>query len=87
MVEIEYQGDESGAAAIALAGKGVTFDSGGLDLKALESMYTMKSDMVARQRSLRPSTRRGDCLSRSTSVPCSLSSRTCQAGRPCVPET
>ena len=45
MVEIEYQGEETDAAGVALAGKGVTFDSGGLDLKALESMYTMKSDM------------------------------------------
>lgn len=31
---------------IALVGKGITFDSGGLDLKPPESMYTMKSDMA-----------------------------------------
>ncbi|HET6505372.1 MAG TPA: leucyl aminopeptidase family protein [Baekduia sp.] len=45
MVEIELRGDASRDAHVALAGKGVTFDSGGLDLKAVESMYTMKHDM------------------------------------------
>lgn len=30
---------------IALVGKGITFDSGGLNLKPGESMYTMKNDM------------------------------------------
>jgi leucyl aminopeptidase len=45
MVEIDYQGGEADAPPVALVGKGVTFDSGGLDLKALQSMYTMKNDM------------------------------------------
>ncbi|WP_040161835.1 leucyl aminopeptidase [Nigerium massiliense] len=31
---------------LALVGKGITFDSGGLDLKTPEGMYTMKSDMA-----------------------------------------
>jgi leucyl aminopeptidase len=44
MVEIDLRGADGGA-HVALAGKGVTFDSGGLDLKPLESMYTMKHDM------------------------------------------
>ncbi|QGN35544.1 leucyl aminopeptidase [Microlunatus sp. Gsoil 973] len=30
---------------LALVGKGITFDSGGLDLKTQQGMYTMKSDM------------------------------------------
>ncbi|HBX80354.1 MAG TPA: leucyl aminopeptidase [Propionibacteriaceae bacterium] len=30
---------------LALVGKGITFDSGGLDLKTAEGMYTMKCDM------------------------------------------
>ena len=30
---------------LALVGKGITFDSGGLDIKNAEGMYTMKSDM------------------------------------------
>jgi len=30
---------------LALVGKGITFDSGGLDIKNPEGMYTMKSDM------------------------------------------
>ncbi len=30
---------------LALVGKGITFDSGGLNLKTAEGMYTMKSDM------------------------------------------
>ncbi len=31
---------------LALVGKGITFDSGGLDLKTAEGMYTMKCDMA-----------------------------------------
>ncbi|TDT32736.1 leucyl aminopeptidase [Naumannella halotolerans] len=31
---------------LALVGKGITFDSGGLDLKPVEGMYTMKCDMA-----------------------------------------
>ncbi len=31
---------------LALVGKGITFDSGGLDIKNPEGMYTMKSDMA-----------------------------------------
>ncbi len=31
---------------LALVGKGITFDSGGLDIKNAEGMYTMKSDMA-----------------------------------------
>jgi leucyl aminopeptidase len=45
MVEIDYRGADADTDPVALAGKGVTFDSGGLDLKALESMCTMKADM------------------------------------------
>ncbi len=31
---------------LALVGKGITFDSGGLNIKSAEGMYTMKSDMA-----------------------------------------
>ncbi|MDR1712317.1 MAG: leucyl aminopeptidase [Propionibacteriaceae bacterium] len=33
-------------AHLALVGKGITFDSGGLDLKPPDSMYTMRTDMT-----------------------------------------
>ncbi|MCA9218116.1 MAG: leucyl aminopeptidase [Planctomycetales bacterium] len=43
---MRYQGAESPDAPwLALAGKGVTFDSGGLSLKPSDSMITMKGDM------------------------------------------
>jgi leucyl aminopeptidase len=42
-------------ATIALVGKGITFDSGGLCIKPAASMLTMKSDMAERLRSQRPS--------------------------------
>ena len=43
---MRYQGAESSDAPwLALAGKGVTFDSGGLSLKPSDSMVTMKADM------------------------------------------
>lgn len=44
-VVLEYDGG-SDAAPLALVGKGVTFDSGGLSLKPSASMEDMKSDMT-----------------------------------------
>ncbi len=46
MVVLKYQGGGADAPTLALAGKGVTFDSGGLSLKPTESMLTMKCDMA-----------------------------------------
>jgi leucyl aminopeptidase len=48
LVILRYQGNRQSAAALdlALVGKGVTFDSGGLSLKPSESMLTMKCDMA-----------------------------------------
>lgn len=43
---VEYLGGKSGDAPIALIGKGVTFDSGGLSLKPTDGMLTMKCDMT-----------------------------------------
>lgn len=45
---LKYQGTEAGKgmAPIALVGKGVTFDSGGLSIKPTDSMLTMKCDMA-----------------------------------------
>jgi leucyl aminopeptidase len=43
-VEITYKG-AGGATPIALTGKGVTFDSGGLSIKDSSGMETMKDDM------------------------------------------
>ncbi|MBX6372149.1 MAG: leucyl aminopeptidase [Acidothermus sp.] len=45
LVRLEYQPPRS-RFFLALAGKGVTFDSGGLSLKRSPSMATMKSDMA-----------------------------------------
>ncbi len=41
---LEYEGKKE--KSIALVGKGITFDSGGLDLKSAAGMETMKSDMA-----------------------------------------
>ncbi len=41
-VVMEYDG---GKKRVALVGKGITFDSGGLDLKPEDGMFTMKHDM------------------------------------------
>lgn len=43
LVRIEYRG---GGKHLALAGKGITFDTGGLSLKPAESMVGMKYDMA-----------------------------------------
>jgi leucyl aminopeptidase len=44
LVRLEYA-PEGAARSLVLAGKGITFDSGGLSLKPAKSMETMKSDM------------------------------------------
>jgi leucyl aminopeptidase len=46
MVILRYDGGKQGDAPLAFAGKGVTFDSGGLSLKPTEGMLTMKDDMA-----------------------------------------
>ena len=45
LIRLEYvpAGGETGS--VALVGKGITFDSGGLSLKPADGMHTMKSDM------------------------------------------
>ncbi len=42
---LEHNDDRTDWPAIVLAGKGITFDSGGLSLKTPEGMLTMKADM------------------------------------------
>ncbi len=45
-IVIRYRGDpDRPENNVGLLGKGITFDSGGLDLKSAEGMLTMKSDM------------------------------------------
>jgi leucyl aminopeptidase len=46
LVILRYDGGRPGDAPLALVGKGVTFDSGGLSLKPSDSMKTMKCDMA-----------------------------------------
>lgn len=45
LIVMEYQGAERNAAPIALCGKGVTFDTGGISLKPPPKMDEMKFDM------------------------------------------
>jgi leucyl aminopeptidase len=45
LIEIKYHGDKPKAAPIALVGKGITFDSGGICLKPSAKMEDMKFDM------------------------------------------
>ena len=47
VIELEYEPDGADASTptVALVGKGITFDSGGLSLKRPEHMYEMKGDM------------------------------------------
>uniref|UniRef100_A0A7C2PHJ6 Probable cytosol aminopeptidase n=1 Tax=Schlesneria paludicola TaxID=360056 RepID=A0A7C2PHJ6_9PLAN len=46
LVKLEHRGAGAGPAQIALVGKGVTFDSGGLSIKPTDGMLTMKCDMA-----------------------------------------
>ena len=45
LVEIIYKPSGKAKKVVALVGKGITFDSGGLSLKPAQSMETMKDDM------------------------------------------
>lgn len=45
LIILEYNGGKKGDAPIALVGKGLTFDSGGISLKPAEKMDEMKTDM------------------------------------------
>ncbi len=46
MVEVTYTGAGANAKPIAITGKGITFDSGGLSIKQADWMETMKDDMA-----------------------------------------
>ncbi|MEV8633010.1 leucyl aminopeptidase [Streptosporangium sp. NPDC051023] len=45
LIEVSYPGDGL-SGTVGLAGKGITFDSGGLAIKSLKAMSTMKCDMA-----------------------------------------
>jgi leucyl aminopeptidase len=45
LIEIAYRGGRAGSAPVALVGKGITFDSGGISLKPSARMEDMKFDM------------------------------------------
>ncbi|XP_067939258.1 cytosol aminopeptidase-like [Watersipora subatra] len=44
-LEVQYRGDKSDEKHIALVGKGVTFDSGGISIKPSANMDAMRADM------------------------------------------
>jgi leucyl aminopeptidase len=46
LIVLEYRAVEKGARPVALVGKGVTFDSGGISLKPAQAMDEMKFDMA-----------------------------------------
>ena len=46
LVVLKYKGNKSEKIDIAIVGKGITFDSGGIDIKPDNAMYDMKCDMA-----------------------------------------
>jgi leucyl aminopeptidase len=46
LIVLEYSGGKKGDAPVALVGKGITFDSGGISLKPGDKMWEMKGDMA-----------------------------------------
>ena len=46
LIVMEYRGGKKSSPVIALVGKGITFDSGGISIKPSEKMDQMKSDMA-----------------------------------------
>jgi leucyl aminopeptidase len=45
MIVLRYSGGRKGGPTLALVGKGITFDSGGISIKPAQNMEKMKSDM------------------------------------------
>ena len=45
MIVLRYSGGKKGGPLLALVGKGITFDSGGISIKPAQNMEMMKSDM------------------------------------------
>jgi leucyl aminopeptidase len=45
MIVLRYMGGRKGGPMLALVGKGITFDSGGISIKPAQNMEMMKSDM------------------------------------------
>ena len=45
LIELIYEPQGGATKTVALVGKTITFDSGGLDLKTADGMYSMKTDM------------------------------------------
>ncbi|HTD32466.1 MAG TPA: hypothetical protein VK665_02305, partial [Candidatus Elarobacter sp.] len=45
LIVLEYNGDPGNSEKVALVGKGLTFDSGGISIKPAENMHEMKYDM------------------------------------------
>ena len=45
MIVLRYTGGRKGGPVLALVGKGITFDSGGISIKPAQNMEMMKSDM------------------------------------------
>ncbi len=46
LIVLRYHGSDSTEADLALVGKGITFDSGGISIKSAEKMAEMKGDMA-----------------------------------------
>ncbi len=46
LIVLHYQGGDSTGADLALVGKGITFDSGGISIKRADKMSEMKGDMA-----------------------------------------
>ena len=46
LIQLTYEPEGRARGTIALVGKGITFDSGGLSIKTAEGMTTMKTDMA-----------------------------------------
>jgi leucyl aminopeptidase len=46
LITLSYKGDERSDKALGFLGKGITFDSGGISIKASEGMSEMKDDMA-----------------------------------------
>ena len=76
------------SAPIALCGKGVTFDTGGISIKPAPKMDEMKFDMCgAGERARRDDRARRAAARRSTSSASSPPARTCRAAAPRAPAT
>ena len=88
LITIRYEGPDASGPVLGLVGKAVTFDTGGISIKAREQDVRDEVRHVRRRGACSARSRRSpSCACRSGSSPSSARPRTCRRATRCAPAT